>query len=474
MKQKFLPLVLSLMLGGCFVVGPDYAKPKVDVPQKWRMATDQVKDTADVQWWKQMNDPVLNRLIDRALEGNYDLQIAIANIDKYSGLYGVTRSNLFPQLFGSAGYDRNQASGLEKGFDQKIPDTDHARLGANISWEIDIWGQLRRAKEASYADLMAQNYASKAIILTLVSLVAENYINLRALDWNLQVTRQTVDSLREEYRIAKSRFDMGYSSEIEVIQSLSELERRNALIPQFEQRIAETEHALSVLIGVNPGAIERGHALDEFKLPAIPAGLPSELLLRRPDIQQQEQNLISANARIGVARGEYFPKLQLTGDVGQASLELAQLMTPGANFWTIGVKLLGPIFTAGKIAGQVQAAEASQRAALANYQQTIITAFREFEDALVSNSKTLEKQQAEARRVEAASEYLRISRVRYDEGYTPYLEVLDALRQYYEAQIELIQARNQNFLSYVKLYKAMGGGWLYHEKNIRLIQDITH
>jgi len=458
--NKLTILTLAISLTGCFTVGPDYVKPEIDAPKQWRFAAADARETANLAWWEQLHDPVLNRLVEQAIANNLDLKIAIANVEQFMGVYGATRASLFPQIFGQGSYSRQQTSSEALGLGGRTPDTDAAQLGATMFWELDVWGQLRRAKEAAGADLLAQESARDAVVLTLVSSVAQTYITLRALDRSLEITRKTVDSLTEENRIAKSRFDMGYASEIEVSQSDSELERRRALIPSFEQQIAQAENALSVLLGKPPGAIARGLTLDALSPPAVPAGLPSEQLIRRPDIKQAEQNLISANARIGVARGEYFPKVRLTGDVGQASIELAQMFAPGANFWSIGTRLLGPIFTAGKVAGQVQSAEAAQQAALAGYQKAILSGFREFEDGLIASSKSNERQNTQARRVAALQTYLRLSRVRYDEGYSPYLEVLDALRQYYEGQIELVQARSDTFTSLIQLYRAMGGGWI--------------
>lgn len=458
--NKLTALTLAISLTGCFTVGPDYEKPSIQAPQQWRFAVEEAEDTANLPWWEQLNDPVLNQLVGQAIQHNLDLKVAIANVEQFMGVYGATRASLFPQIFGEGGYSRQQPSGEATNLGGKLPDTDAAQLGATMLWELDVWGQLRRAKEAANADVLAQQAARDAVVLTLVSTVAQTYITLRALDRSLEITRQTVDSLIEENRIAKARFAAGYASEIEVSQSDSELERRRALIPAYEQQIAQAEHALSLLLGKPPAAIERGLSLDALSPPAVPAGLPSELLLRRPDIQQAEQNLISANARIGVARGEYFPKVRLSGDLGQASIELAQMFAPGANFWTIGTRLLGPIFTAGKVAGQVQTAEAVQQAALAGYQKAILSAFKEFDDGLVAKTKSNERQNNQSKRVAALQNYLRLSKIRYDEGYTSYLEVLDALRQYYEGQIELVQARNDTFEALIQLYRAMGGGWI--------------
>ncbi|GAB4262303.1 MAG: efflux transporter outer membrane subunit [Methylomicrobium sp.] len=457
---KYGLLVMIGLLSGCFLIGPDYQKPDVTVPEQWRFAAHDAQNTANLAWWQQFNDPVLNRLIAQGLENNLDLRIAIAHIEQFVGVYGATRSSLFPQLSGQGAYDRRQVSGNSTGLDESMPDSDLAQLGINLLWELDVWGQLRRAKQAAYADVLAQEAVRDGVILTLVSAIAQTYIDLRTLDHNLEITHDMVKTLTEENRIAKIRFDIGYGSEIEVSQSDSELERRRALIPHYEELIAQTEHALCLLLGQPPAAIDRGLTLNELPLLAVPAGLPSDLLRRRPDIQRAEQNLIAATAQIGVAKGEYFPKIRLTGDLGQASLEVASLFTPGANFWTVGARFLGPLFTAGRIAGQVQTAEAAQQAALAGYQKAILDGLREFEDALVSRHKADRRHVIQQQRVQALQHYVRLSHLRFDEGYTSYLEVLDALRQYYEGQIDRVQARNQTLISVVTLYRAMGGGWL--------------
>ena len=466
--NKLTAFALALSLTGCFTVGPDYEKPQIEAPKQWRFAAEDARDTANLAWWEQFQDPVLNRLVEQALLNNLDLKIAIANVEQFMGVYGATRAGLFPQIFGQAGYDRVQTSSESLGLGS-TSDHGSAQLGASMFWELDVWGQLRRAKEAARADLLAQEAVRNTVVLTLVSSVAQTYIELRSLDRNLEITRNTVEALTEENRIANARFAAGFSSEIEVSQSDSELERRRALIPLYEHQIAQAENALSILLGKPPGPIERGLSLDDLIPPSVPAGLPSELLLRRPDIQQAEQNLIAANARIGVARGEYFPKVTISGDVGQASMEIAQLFVPGANFWTIGSRLLGPIFTAGRVAGQVQTAEAAQQAALAGYQKAILSSFREFENGLIVSEKSNQSQLSQAKRVAALQNYLRLSRLRYDEGYTSYLEVLDSLRQYYEGQIDLIQSRKDTFVALIQLYRAMGGGWVVQAEQKALI-----
>ena len=465
--NKLVVLSLTALLTGCFKIGPDYIRPQVDTPQHWRFAESDVrKNATNLKWWEQLGDPVLNRLVNQAVQGNLELKIAIANVEQFMGQYGSTRANLFPQIFGAANYAHVQPSSaggdvLNTGTNKD--EVDFGRLGASMNWELDIWGRLRRANEAARADLLSQEAVKRAVILTLVSQVAQTYITLRELDKNLEITKNIVNSLEEELRIAKIRFDEGYTSELELEQADSEYQRRSAFIPLYEQQITITENALSVLLGRNPGPIPRGLTLDELKLPAVPAGLPSDLLAQRPDIQQAEQELIAANARIGVARAQYFPQISLTGSVGQMSTQVATLFVPGANFWSVGSALLTPIFTAGKIAGQVQSAEAVQKAAVANYQRSILSGFREFENALVSSNKTKLQKDSQSKRVAAVQNYFNLSRIRYDEGYTDYITVLDSIRQLFDAQIDLIQAQSANFTAMIGLYRAMGGGWIVEE-----------
>jgi len=463
--RKFFLTALALLLAGCFKIGPDYQKPIVDTPKKWRFAEKEARDLTNTQWWGQLGDSALNRLVDRALRGNLDVQVAVANVDKFMGVFGSTRSNLFPQIDGAGLYQHRQTSAQLI----NIPglsgnEINDARLAVEMNWELDVWGKLRRANEAAFADMLSQEAIQRGVILTLVSDVATAYIQLRTYDKDLEISREVVESLKEQLRIARLRFEEGFTSEQEVTQAESELQRRSAQIPIYEKSIAETEHALSVLLGRNPGAIERGRTLDELKIPPVPAGLPSELLARRPDIQLAEQQLIAANARIGVARGMYFPTISLAGDVGQLGTQMGTLFSPGANFWTLGSALATPIFTAGKIAGQVQSAEADQRTALANYKRSIISSFRDFENALIDTSKTKEQRDHQARRVASVETYFKLSRIRYDEGYTDYLTLLDSVRQLFDAQIDLVQAQSDTFVASISLYRAMGGGWIVNSE----------
>lgn len=461
--RKVLVIALSTALAGCadWKVGPDYVKPRVDAPKQWRFADKEARDTTNLEWWRLLGDPELDRLVERAVQGNLDLKIAVASVEQFMGLYGSTRADLFPQFSGYGDlYGHKGSNNLLNLPGDKNKARDYARLGVAMNWELDVWGILRRANEAAYADMLGQEFVKRGVLLTLASTVATTYIQLRSLDKSLEITRAIVRTLADQKRIEAARFREGFSSEIEVTQVESELERRSALVPVIEQNIAQTEHALKVLMGQNPGPIRRGKTLDELRLPPVPAGLPSDLLARRPDIQQAEQELIAANARIGVARGQYFPKILLTGNVGQLTADAASLFTPGANFWTVGTSVLGPIFTAGKIAGQVEATEAVQRAAVANYRKSILSAFREFEDALIASQKTREQQVYQAKRVDAVGKYYHLSQTRYDEGMVDYITVLDSLRQLFEAQISLLDAQSSTYTASIQLYRAMGGGWV--------------
>ncbi|MCU0734399.1 MAG: efflux transporter outer membrane subunit [Methylotetracoccus sp.] len=464
MRFALCLLTASLLIGCSWKVGPDYQRPPSAVPAKWRFGTKEVKEVTNVKWWEQLGDHRLNALIERALRGNLDLQLAAARVEQFMGLYGSTRSVLFPQIFGEAAYRRFQVApqqfGLPADILGSVPDTNLGRLAATMEWEIDVWGKLRRAKEAAKAELLASEAFEQAVILTLVSQVAQTYITLRELDKNREITVEIMKVLGEQLRIAEARFNEGFASQLEVEQVQSELQRRSAILPFVEQAIAETEHAMKVLLGENPGTVIRGLTLDELQLPAVPAGLPSDLLARRPDIRQAEQELIAANARIGVARGLFFPRIFLTGDIGQVSQDLGNIFAPGANFWSVGSNALLPIFTAGRLQGEVQAAEAIQKQTVANYRRAIINAFREFENALIASQKAKERRDHQAQRVASVDHYYRLAQLRYDEGYTDFITVLDSLRQLYEAQIDLLLAQRETFVASIQLYRAMGGGWI--------------
>jgi len=454
-----LSLVL-FSLAGC-TVGQDYVRPAVDSPAAWRVDYEAAAETANTRWWELFDDPVLNALIDTALRENKDVRIAAARVEEFAARVDIFRSGFYPQL----GYDgegsRNRASREEFG---GVPTGDRSyndySIAANLSWELDLWGRIRRATEAARAELLAQEENRRAVILSLVSAVATSYVTLRQLDRQLEVSRETLETRGKSLDLFKLKFKGGVVSELEVAQVKTEYEQAAAAIPPLERSIALTENALSILLGHNPEAMPRGKTIDELVLPAVPAGVPAQLLERRPDIRLAEQNLIAADARIDVARAQYFPTISLTGLFGYASDALSDLLQNSANVWSIGGSALGPIFTGGRISAQVRASEAVQRQALVGYLQTIQTSFREVDDALVSVQKSREQLVAEGRRVEALSDYARLARLRYDEGYASYIEVLDAQRFLFDAELQYVAVQGDVYASLVGAYKAMGGGWV--------------
>lgn len=461
MNKAILAVMIAAMLTGC-AIGPDYRRPAIDTPGAWRVAEQEAKDTANTAWWRQFDDSVLNGLVDAALRENRDLRTATARVEEYVGRYWTGRSGLFPQIGGDAAAGRSRATqeGAAPLSSAVKNPAESYQAGFSGSWEIDIWGKLRRATEAAKADLLATGEARQAVILSLVGAVATGYINLRDLDRQLEVAERTAATREESYRLFKLRYQGGVISELELNQVKSEYEQALATIPQIEKQISFQENGLSMLLGKNPGPIPRGKDMDALVLPAVPAGLPSDLLTRRPDIRQAEQMLIAANARIGVARAGYFPTISLTGLFGWSSTELSNLFTGPARVWTWSGAVAAPIFTGGAIAGQVKTAEAIHRQALSNYQSAIQTAFREVEDALVDQKRTREQLEAQKRQVDALREYARIARLRYENGYTSYIEVLDSERSLFSAELSYAQTQGALFGALVNVYKAMGGGWV--------------
>jgi multidrug efflux system outer membrane protein len=462
-----------LLLAGC-AIGPDYKRPEIASPPAWMVDMQQAQDTANTAWWEQFNDPVLNDLITTALRENYDLRVATARVEEFYGLYGATRADLFPQI----GYDGSAArvQATTKGPIPIIPGTSSKystyQAEFSASWEIDLWGKIRRATEAARADLMAAEDARRGVILSLVTSVATAYIDLRSLDQQLEIARQTAKSREESVRLFELRFKGGNISEMELSQVRSEYYVALAAIPDLEKRIRQQENFISILLGRNPGPIVRGKMIDAIALPTVPAGIPSDLLARRPDIRQAEQALIAANARIGVAKAQYFPSISLTGFFGSASTELSDLFTGPAKTWSYAGMLAGPIFTAGKIKGSVKAAKAVQQEALFGYEQAIRNGFREFEDALIDQDRTRVQLDAQAKQVESLATYARLARLRYEEGYTSYIEVLDAERSLFNSQLSYAQTQDTLLRALVNLYKTMGGGWVVEADKQSVLQAV--
>ncbi len=450
------------LAAGC-TMGPDYVRPPVDTPAAFRFEPKEAFDTANTEWWKQFGDPVLDNLIAEALAHNLNIRIAVANVEQAAGVLTQTRSGMFPQVgySGAAGRARSTEDGVTPEIARLIanPVSSYQAL-LSASWEIDLWGRIRRLSESARANLLATDEARRGVILSLVASVATNYLTLRGLDEQLAISKQTLGAYGESVRLYALQFKYGQVSQMQVSQVQSQYETAAVQIPLIESQISQTENSLSVLLGRNPGPIERGKSVHDLVLPKVPAGLPSELLTRRPDLLQSEENLIAANAQIGAARALYFPTISLTGALGNASADLSNLFSGPARVWSYAGSVVGPIFTFGAVSGQVAQAEAGQQAALYNYRLSIQNAFADVDNSLVGNQKLVEQQAAQERLVNALKSYAQLATLQFNGGYTSYTTVLQAEQSLFPAQLQLASLRASVFSSSVNVYKAMGGGWV--------------
>jgi outer membrane protein, multidrug efflux system len=453
---------LAILLSGC-VSGPNYQRPDVVAPAAFRLSEPAALALADSTWWDGFGDPVLSALVVEVLANNLDLAVAAARVDQFLGALVTTRSAFFPQLGGTLAASSNRAP-RDGGAD---PTTNVYQASLSIGWEIDFWGRIQRLSEAARAEVYASEEGRRGVVLTVATATAVGYIQLRDLDRRLQIARETARLRADSLALFSKRFAAGVISKIELAQVRSEYEGAAAVIPIYEQQVAQLEVAISLLAGRNPGPIARGRSLDELTPIGVPAGLPSELLDRRPDILRAEQQLIAANARIGAARALYFPVISLSGTLGSSSTELSNLFSGSASVWSYGGSLVGPIFNAGAIAGQVQQSEAAQREALSSYVRTIRAAFGEVDGSLVAAQKSKEAALALKRQVAALSDYARLAQRRYDNGYASYIEVLDAQRTLFQSQLNYTQQQGLTLTSVVDVYKAMGGGWVDRADRLR-------
>jgi len=455
---------LAMFVVGCSV-GPDYSRPATSVPEElhYQDSTVVLDSTSiassDTSWWEMFGDTVLTRLITTALQENNDVRIAASRVEEFMGYYGVAKSDFFPKINAEAFGSRGQRGFAGDG-DGKRPTINYFNVNVSASWEIDLWGKIRRANEAANANLLASEETRRGIVLSVVSLTAESYIDLLSLDKQLAIAQQTVASREHSLDLFRQRFAKGDVSELELNQIESQYWLARSQVPFIEKNIAQLEHAISVLIGRMPGRISRGGLLDSLRIPVIPEGLPSEILEQRPDVRAAEEQLISANAQIGVAKSLYFPSISLTGLFGVASGDLGALFESNSQIWNVGGGVLQPIFRWGEISGQVDAAEAVQRQMLFAYVQAVQNAFRDAEDALVEKSRTREQSDAQAEQVRALRGYERLARMRYREGVTSYLEVLDAERSLFSTELEYTQTQAGLYKSVVGIYRAFAGAWV--------------
>ncbi|MFZ3215695.1 MAG: efflux transporter outer membrane subunit [Candidatus Acidiferrales bacterium] len=465
-RARLARLALGCALALCFTgctVGPNYKRPDVNTPSTYRAdpaagaGAPSAESIGDAKWWTVFQDPQLQALIRTALQQNYDVRIAATRVLQAQAQLGITRADQFPTL--SAGADLNATR------NPKTPiypsyQMNSGTVSLSAAWELDFWGKYRRATEAARANLLGSEWGQRAVISTLVSNVASAYFQLRALDLELDISRNTLASRQDSLKLEEALEQNGSVSLVDVRQSEQLVYTAAETVPDIERRIQQQENLINNLLGQNPGSVPRGLPLiQQPHAPTVPAGLPSSLLERRPDIREAEQNLIAANAQIGVARAAYYPDISLTALGGFQSDALGRLFGGPAGLWNYGPALTQPIFTAGKIHSQVKLAEAQQQQALLTYEQTIQQAFRDVSDSLIAYQKDREYREQQELLTASAQDATRLAGIRYKSGVASYLEVLTNDTNYFSAELNLAQARLNELTDLVTLYNALGGGW---------------
>jgi multidrug efflux system outer membrane protein len=469
MRASYLAMVAAYaLLSGC-AIGPNYKRPELPVPTSFRapdpLPEPRAASLADLAWFEIFRDQGLQELIRVALSQNYDLRDAVTRVEQARANLGITRSNQVPQLdaSGSLNVTRSSQSGsvpLPSGFSIN-QNRNYGQAAINLlSFEIDLWGRLRRATEAARANLLNAEENRKAVVSTLVSEVAANYFQLLELDYELEISQRTLDTRRESLRLVRNRRAGGVATLLDLRQAEQLVSSAAESIPQIRQQIEQTENQISLLLGRPPDTVIRGRRFLEQEFPPdVPSGLPADLLGRRPDIRAAEQSLVAANANIGVAKAAYFPQVSLSGLLGGQSSQLASLFSEPNRTWTFAPQITQPIFTAGRIKSNVRLSEAERNQAEVAYEKAIQTAFREVSDALIAHQRTRESRQEQERLVSALEDRKRLAYVRYRGGVDTQLNALDADRDLFQAELALAQLRYNELVSVVQLYKALGGGW---------------
>jgi multidrug efflux system outer membrane protein len=449
------------ILGGC-AVGPNYKRPAVNSPEQFRFTQNQSTNSlGDLPWWQVFKDPALVNLIGIAITNNYDLKQAVARVEEARNQAAAANAAFFPQI----GYGGDIGRGRSALYNTpspspKSPTLTSAQLTLSAAWEIDLWGRIRRSSEAARAQYLATDEARRGVMITLVSEVASDYFQLLQLDQEREILRSATNAYAGSYRIFNDRLQNGVASKLETDRAAAALANAAAAIPQVEIQIATTEDQLNVLLGRNPGPIVRNSLTNQPQLaPEIPAGLPSELLRRRPDVLQSEQSLVAANANIGVSVANFFPQIGLTTFLGRASPELSSFTGGAGNLWDLGGTLSGPVFQGGQLRANYRAAKAKFDEAKAAYQQSVLTSFQEVSDALVTREKLAEEYVYDGQAVVALAESVDLATQRYLNGKSSYYEVLQAQQELYPTENAQVQTQVGELLAVVQLYKALGGGW---------------
>lgn len=456
-KRLCMVVASSLFLSAC-AMGPDYSRPHVDTTDRFRMAETEGHSIANLPWWELLHDQELQRLIRQALLENKNLKQAVAGVEELEARLGVAAMDYLPKMDISG---NAPAFGTLGGFGFRGFPTPYSYFGQmTLNWEIDVWGRIRRSNEAALADLMAREENRRAVVLTLVSSVAQAYFDMLQFDLQRDIAQRALASWEESVAIARAQLRGGLISRLDLDQFEAERANAAARVAQLERQMVQKENELSVLLGKNPLPVARGQPLTaQVVPPEVPAGLPSELLQRRPDILQAEQTLAAATARIGAAKAARFPKLTITGFLGVASPALSNLLLSGSEFGVGGLGLAGPLLNAQSLGLEQRAAEAQTRQMLAQYEQTILTAFKEVEDALIAVRTADDQRKSQEEQVAALRSALHVADLRYKGGITSYVDVLLAKRTLFDAEFALAATRRFHLISIVQLYKALGGGW---------------
>ena len=462
MTRASLAVLSALLLAGC-AVGPNYKRPAVPVPEEYRGAIADASSLADKKWSDLFEDDALRQLVATALQHNFDLGMASERVLEARAQFHIQRAQEFPNVSAQAGFTAARSSGVSS-LEPLPPGTtlqgSYFQGGLGLSWELDLWGRLRRLSEAARAQYLATEEGRRGVVVSLIGDVMNDYFLLRERDLELEIARQTRDIAQDNLRLVGLRHTGGAATGLDVHQAEQFLYTATAQMASARRDIEQTENALSLLAGEAPGEIVRGKALAELEPPAqVPAGLPSSLLERRPDIRQAEQTLIAANARIGAAKALYFPQITLTGFLGGQSIALAKLFEGPERQQAIAPAAVLPLFNAGQIRAGVRFSEAQKREMVIAYQKTIYTGLREVSDALVGYSGTREQRTQQELLVKALAESTRLSNLRYKGGLDSYLQVLDSERNLFQGQLVLAQLRLAEMQSFVQLYRALGGGW---------------
>jgi outer membrane protein, multidrug efflux system len=456
-------ITLSCLLAGC-VVGPNYKRPVVSTPTTFHgQATAESDSLADLAWWEAFPDPTLGSLIKEALTANNDLRTAIARVEQARDLVAVARAEYYPLVGYDVGVQRDHGiykSNLELSLPTRGPSQNLFLGGLSTAWELDVWGRIRRLNQAALAEFLATQNGRRAVMLSLVSDLAQAYFRLQELDRRLTIARNSTSAFQSTFALFSRRYGAGITSRLAVTRAESALAEASGTVSDIERQISITEHEICVLVGRNPGTIDRDPAKDSSAiLPAIPAGLPSSLLERRPDLLQGEQELVAASARIGVARADFFPRIGLTALFGRVSPQLASLTSGSAGVAALAGSAAGPIFTGGQLTGQYRVAMSAYEQAKSQYMQGVLKAFQEVSDALISEQKLTELADQQTHQVGALNESVVIANKRYLGGLASYYEVLEAQQLLFPAEIALSRTRRDRLLTFVDLYKALGGGW---------------